>query len=211
MEQQLNEDMIQEGLLPINFNIQQAKQRINQQSPTSYPPGFDDPNSPNYNPMINMNDPMVRAQVDAQRKRDEESARQQKIENFKQHSRNILFKVINGVNNIIKGHSHPNFTESHQQLLLISISNKVNEILNENKVLINNNILLDTLLEMQTFMKQEYSVNIKRYNLISTETVGYNSETGQLMINPDYLFDIVRKWTNENKAHYQQGDQIIYD
>lgn len=201
------QDILQEALLPMNFNFQQAKSRIQQS--TQYLPGFDDPNSPNYNPMINMNDPMVRAQVDAQRKRDEESAIQQRIENFRQHSRNVLYKVINGVNNIIKGHSHPNFTESHQQLLLISISNKVNEILNENKVLIDNNIILNTLLEMQVFMKEEYSTNIKRYNLISTETVGYNSETGQLMINPDYLFDIVRKWVTENISHYQQGDQII--
>lgn len=201
------QDILQEALLPMNFNFQQAKSRIQQS--TQYLPGFDDPNSPNYNPMINMNDPMVRVQVDAQRKRDEESARQQRIENFKQHSRNVLYKVINGVNNIIKGHSHPNFTESHQQLLLISISNKVNEILNENKVLIDNNIILNTLLEMQVFMKEEYSTNIKRYNLISTETVGYNSETGTLMINPDYLFDIVRKWVTENISHYQQGDQII--
>jgi len=201
------QDILQEGLLPMNFNFQQAKSRI--QQPASYLQGFDDPNSPNFNPMVNMNDPMVRAQVDAQRKRDEESAKQQRIENFKQHSRNILYKVINGINNLIKGHSHPNFTESNQQLLLISISNKVNEILNENRLLIDNKIILDTLLEMQVFMKQEYSTNIKRYNLICTETVGYNSETGTLMINPDYLFDIVRKWVVENTSHYQEGDQII--
>ena len=192
----------------MNFNVQQAKQRI--QHPISYPQGFDDPNSPNFNPMINMNDPEVRAQVDAQRKRDEESNRQQRIANYTQHARNILYKIINGVNNLIKGHSHPNFTESNQQMLCISISNKVNEILNENKLNIDNNILLNVLLENQVFMKEEYIMNIKRYNLINTETVGYNSETGQLMINPDYLFDIVKEWVNENFAHYHQDDQMIF-
>jgi hypothetical protein len=205
------QNILQEGLLPMNFNVQQAKQRINQQQyPSSYPPGFDDPNSPNFNPMINMNDPEVRAQVDAQRKRDEESFKQQRIANYTQHARNILYKIINGVNNLIKGHSHPNFTESNQQMLCISISNKVNEILNENKLNIDNNILLNVLLENQVFMKEEYIMNIKRYNLINTETVGYNSETGQLMINPDYLFDIVKEWVNENFAHYHQDDQMIF-
>lgn len=208
--EQLNEDIVQEGLLPMNFNIQQAKQRVNQQYSSSYPPGFDDPNSPNFNPMINMNDPEVRAQVDAQRKRDEESNRQQRIANYTQHARNILYKIINGVNNLIKGHSHPNFTESNQQMLCISISNKVNEILNENKLNIDNNILLNILLENQVFMKEEYYMNIKRYNLINTETVGYNSKTGQLMINPDYLFDIIKEWVNENFAHYHQDDQMIF-
>lgn len=208
--EQLNEDMVQEGLLPMNFNIQQAKQRVNQQYPSSYPPGFDDPTSPNFNPTINMNNPEVRAMVDAHRKRDEESNRQQKIANYTQHARNVLYKIINGVNNLIKGHSHPNFTESNQQMLCISISNKVNEILNENKLIIDNNILLNVLLESEVFMKEEYIMNIKRYNLINTETVGYNSKTGQLMINPNYLFDIVKEWVNENFAHYHQDDQMIF-
>ena len=208
--EQLNEDMIQEGLLPMNFNIQQAKQRINQQYPSSYPQGFDDPTSHNFNPTINMNNPEVRAMVDAQRKRDEESLKQQRIANYTQHARNVLYKIINGVNNLIKGHSHPNFTESNQQMLCISISNKVNEILNENKLIIDNNILLNVLLESEVFMKEEYIMNIKRYNLINTETVGYNPETGQLMINPNYLFDIVKEWVNENFAHYHQDDQILF-
>ena len=69
-------------------------------------------------------------------KKEEAIAKQQRIENYKQHSRNILYKTITSINNLIKGHSHPNFTESHQQLLCISITNKVNEILNENKLLI---------------------------------------------------------------------------
>jgi len=194
----------------MNFNVQQAKQRINQQYTQSYSQGFDDPNSPNFNPMINMNDPEIRAQVNAKRKRDEESNRQQRIANYTQHARNILYKIINVVNNLLKGHSHPNFTESNQQMLCISISNKVNEILNENKLNIDNNILLNVLLENQVFMKEEYYANIKRYNLINTETVGYNSETGQLMINPDYLFDIVKEWVNENFAHYHQDDQMIF-
>ena len=204
----MENELIEEGLIPMNFNFNQAKQSIQGNNYTGY--GFDDPNSPNFNPMINMNDPEIRAQVDAQRKRDEESNRQQRIANYTQHARNILYKIINGVNNLLKGHSHPNFTESNQQMLCISISNKVNEILNENKLNIDNNILLNVLLESEVFMKEEYIMNIKRYNLINTETIGYNPETGQLMINPNYLFDIVKEWVNENFAHYHQDDQMIF-
>jgi len=194
------QDILQEGLLPMNFNFKQAKQ--------TYYQNLTGQNG-QFNPMVNPNDPMVAAELAAKQKRDEESARQQRIENFKQHSRNVLYKVINGVNNLIKGHSHPNFTESHQQLLCISISNKINEILNENKLLIDNRIILEMLVEMHVFMKEEYSANIKRYNLINTTTCGFNPESGIVMINPDYLFDIVRKWVVENTSHYQEGDQMI--
>ena len=45
-------------------------------------------------------------------------------------------------------------------------------------------------------------MNIKRYNLINTETVGYNPETGQLMINPNYLFDIVDFLSSKNVKKY---------
>ena len=62
---------------------------------------------------------------------------------------------------------------------------------------------------MQVFMKEEYSTNIKRYNLVNTSTCGFNTETGIVMINPDYMFDIVRKWIGENTMHYQEGDEII--
>ena len=198
---QINEEnIIEESMIPMNFDFKQAKQ-VYQNNLTGQDGEF--------NPMVNMNDPMVAAQMAAKKKRDEESAKQQRIENYKQHSRNILYKVITSINNLIKGHSHPNFTESHQQLLCISITNKVKEILNENKLLIDNKILLNTLLEMQVFMKEEYSTNIKRYNLMNTSTCGFNPETGTVMINPDYLFDIVRKWVSENTMHYQEGDEII--
>lgn len=198
---QINEEnIIEESMIPLNFDFKQAKQ--------TYQPNLTGQDG-EFNPMINMNDPMVAAQMAAKKKRDEESAKQQRIENYKQHSRNILYKTITSINNLIKGHSHPNFTESHQQLLCISITNKVNEILNENKLLIDNKILLNTLLEMQVFMKEEYSTNIKRYSLINTSTCGFNPETGIVMINPDYLFDIIRKWVTENTMHYQEGDEII--
>lgn len=202
------QDILQESLLPMNFNIQQAKQNI-QQRGQSFTPGFDDPNRPNFNPSINMNDPMVAAQVAAQKKRDEESARQQRIENFKQYSRNIIYKSFNTVNNLIKGHSHPNFTESHQQLLLISIENKVREILDENRLQIDNRILLEVMNEMLGYIKQEYATNVQRYNLVNTDKVGYNSETGTVMLNPEYLYNILAKWVSEHKMHYQENDQMV--
>lgn len=202
------QNILQEALLPMNFNIQQAKQNI-QQRGQSFTPGFDDPNSSNFNPSINMNDPMVAAQVAAQKKRDEESARQQRIENFKQYSRNIIYKSFNAVNNLIKGHSHPNFTESHQQLLLISIENKVREILDENKLQIDNRILLEVMNEMLGYIKQEYATNVQRYNLVNTDKVGYNSETGTVMLNPEYLYNILAKWVSEHKMHYQENDQMV--
>lgn len=212
MDDFIKEDyIINEGLLPMNFNFQQAKQRVNQQHPSSYPPGFDDPNSPNFNPMINMNDPEVRAMVDAQRKRDEESAKQQRIENYKQYSRNILFKVNNAVLNLIKGNAHPNFTEQNQRLLQISLENKIYEILNENKLQIDNNILLNVYLEMLIFQRDEYSkyVNIHKFESNSINTIGYNKETGVVMANPDYIYGIVHKWCVENRSHYQEDSQII--
>ena len=210
--EQLNEDMIQEGLLPMNFNIQQAKQRVNQQYPSSYPPGFDDPNSPNFNPMINMNDPEVRAQVDAQRKRDEESLKQQRIENYKQYSRNILWKVGNAVLNLIKGNAHPNFTEQNQQLLQISLENKIYEILNENKLQIDNNILISTYLTVLPFQRDEYNKNITihKFESTSVSTIGYNSESGVVMANPDYIYGIVHKWCIEHTSHYQEDSQMIF-
>ena len=195
--------VIQEGLLPMNFNIQQAKQAIQKNNLTGQDGQF--------NPMINMNDPEVAARFAAQKKRDEESARQQRIENYKQYSRNILFKVSNAVLNLIKGNAHPNFTEQNQKLLQISIENKIYEILNENKLQIDNNILLNTYLVMLVFQRDEYNkyTNIHKFESSSISTIGYNSETGIIMANPDYIYGIVHKWCVENKSHYQEDSEII--
>lgn len=200
----LNEDMIQEGLLPMNFNIQQAKQAIQKNNLTGQDGQF--------NPMINMNDPEVAARFAAQKKRDEESARQQRIENYKQYSRNILYKVSNAVLNLIKGNAHPNFTEQNQKLLQISIENKIYEILNENKLQIDNNILLSTYMENMVFLRDEYSKNISihKFESNSVSTIGYNSETGVVMANPDYIYGIVHKWCVEHRSHYQENDQMIF-
>ena len=199
----MTEDLIQEGLLPMNFNFKQAKQTY-QNNLTGQDGQF--------NPMINMNDPEVAARFAAQKKRDEESIRQQRIENFKQYSRNILFKVNNAVLNLIKGNAHPNFNETNQRLLQISIENKIYEILNENRLQIDNNILLNTYLEMLVFQRDEYSkyTNIHKFEADSISTIGYNSETGVVMANPDYIYGIVHKWCIENKSHYQEDNEIIF-
>lgn len=198
----LNEDMIQEGLLPMNFNFKQAKQ-VYQNNLT----GQDN----QFNPMVNLNDPMVAAQMAAKKKRDEESARQQRIENYKQYSRNILYKVNNAVLNLIKGNAHPNFTEQNQKLLQISIENKIYEILNESRLQIDNNILLNTYIENLVFLRDEYNKykDIHKFESSSISTIGYNSETGVVMANPDYIYGIVHKWCVENRSHYQEDSQII--
>lgn len=198
----LNEDMIQEGLLPMNFNFKQAKQ-VYQNNLTGQDGQF--------NPMINMNDPEVAARFAAQKARDEESARQQRIENYKQYSRNILYKVNNGVLNLIKGSAHPNFNETNQRLLQISIENKIYEILNENRLQIDNNILLNTYIENLVFLRDEYckNITIHKFESKSVATIGYNSETGVVMANPDYIYGIVHKWCVENRSHYQEDSQII--
>ena len=204
MNQLLKEDsQVQEGLLPMNFNFKQAKQTY-QNNLTGQDGQF--------NPMINMNDPEVAARFAAQKKRDEESIKQQRIENFKQYSRNILFKVNNAVLNLIKGNAHPNFTETNQRFLQISIENKIYEILNENRLQIDNNILLSIYLEMLVFQRDEYSkyTNMHKFEANSISTIGYNSETGVVMTNPDYIYGIVHKWCIENKSHYQEDNEIIF-
>ena len=61
----MENELIEEGLIPMNFNFNQAKQSIQGNNYTGY--GFDDTNSPNFNPMINMNDPEVRPRIMAQK------------------------------------------------------------------------------------------------------------------------------------------------
>ena len=63
--------------------------------------------------------------------------------------------------------------------------------------------------EMLGYIKQEYATNVQRYNLVNTDKVGYNSETGTVMLNPEYLYNILAKWVSEHKMHYQENDQMV--
>jgi hypothetical protein len=204
----MNEEMVQEGLIPMNFNFNQAKQSIQGNNYTGL--GFDDPNSPNFNPNINMNDPEVRARIMAQRKRDAESAKQQRIANFTQYARNILYECSNAVNNLVRGNRRVGFKKTDADLLAISITNKITEILNSKKLQIDNKIMLENCNAFKQSLGVEYETNVTRYKLENKESIGYNSETGTVIVNPNWLFEMVGNWVNANIAHQQEGDQMIW-
>lgn len=204
----MSEQLIDEGLIPMNFNFNQAKQSIQGNNYTGY--GFDDPNSPNFNPMINMNDPEVRARIMAQKKRDEESAKQQRIANFTQYARNILYECSTAVNNLVRGNRRVGFRKTDADLLAISITNKINEILNSKKLQIDNRIMLENCNAFKQSLRTEYETNVTRYQLENKDSIGYNSETGTVIVNPCWLFEMVGNWVNANTSHQQEGDQMIW-
>lgn len=204
----MNEEMVQEGLIPMNFNFNQAKQSIQGNNYTGL--GFDDPNSPNFNPNINMNDPEVRARIMAQQKRDAESAKQQRIANFTQYARNILYECSNAVNNLVRGNRRVGFKKTDADLLAISITNKITEILNSKKLQIDNKIMLENCNAFKQSLGVEYETNVTRYKLENKESIGYNSETGTVIVNPNWLFEMVGNWVNANTSHQQEGDQMIW-
>jgi len=204
----MNEEMVQEGLIPMNFNFNQAKQSIQGNNYTGL--GFDDPNNPNFNPNINMNDPEVRARIMAQRKRDAESTKQQRIANFTQYARNILYECSNAVNNLVRGNRRVGFKKTDADLLAISITNKITEILNSKKLQIDNKIMLENCNAFKQSLGVEYETNVTRYKLENKESIGYNSETGTVMVNPNWLFEMVGNWVNANTSHQQEGDQMIW-
>lgn len=204
----MNEEMVQEGLIPMNFNFNQAKQSIQGNNYTGL--GFDDPNSPNFNPNINMNDPEVRARIMAQQKRDAESAKQQRIANFTQYARNILYECSNAVNNLVRGNRRIGFRKTDADLLAISITNKITEILNSKKLQIDNKIMLENCNAFKQSLGVEYETNVTRYKLENKESIGYNSETGTVIVNPNWLFEMVGNWVNANISHQQEGDQMIW-
>lgn len=206
----MNDEMIQEGLIPMNFNFNQAKQSIQQNNTPNFSGGFDDWSSPNFNPSINMNDPEVRAQMMAKKKRDEESAKQQRIANFTQYARNILYECSKAVNNLVIGNRRIGFRQTDAELLAISITNKIYEILNSKKMQIDNRIMLENCQAFKQSMSSEYETNVQRYKLENKESIGYNTENGTVIVNPVWMFEVVGNWINMNTSHQQEGDQIIW-
>lgn len=199
-------ELIEEGLIPMNFNFNQAKQSIQRNNNFD----FANPNSPNFNPMINMNDPEVRARVMAQQKRDEESAKQQRIANFTQYARNILYECSTAVNNLVIGNRRIGFRKTDADLLAISITNKITEILNSKKLQIDNKIMLENCNAFKQSLSHEYEMNVNRYKLENKESIGFNSETGTVIVNPCWVFETVGNWVNSNTSHQQEGDQMIW-
>lgn len=208
----MENELIEEGLIPMNFNFNQAKQSIQNNYSYTRPDGygFDDPNSPNFNPMINMNDPEVRAQMLAKQKRDEESIKQQRIANFTQYARNILYECSNAVNNLVRGNKKIGFRKTDADILAISITNRINEILNSKKLQIDNKIMLENCNAYSSSLLNEYQTNITRYNLKNKDSIGFNTETGTVIVNPIWMFEVIKNWINQNFSHQQEGDQMIY-
>lgn len=206
MENIIHEDLIQEGIIPMNFNFQQAKQYYT----NNFQQKNDDWTSHNFNPNINMNDPEVRAQILAKKKRDEESAKQQRIANFTQYARNILRECSTAVNNLVRGNKRIGFNQTNAEILAASISNKINEILNSKKLQIDNRILIENCNAYQQSLITEYQQNVQRYKLENSNSIGYNSENGTVIVNPIWLFEMIKDWTNKNISHQQEGDQMIW-
>ena len=203
----MENELIEEGLIPMNFNFNQAKQSIQGNYKGN---GFDNFNNPNFNPMINMNDPEVRARIMAQKKRDEESAKQQRIANFTQYARNIIYECSNAVNNLVRGNRRVGFRKTDADLLAISITNKITEILNSKKLQIDNKIMLENCNVFKQSLRTEYETNVTRYKLENKDSIGYNSETGTVIVNPNWMFEVIGNWININTSHQQEGDRIIW-
>lgn len=206
------DELLNESMIPMNFNFNQAKQSIQNRYTYTRPDGysFDNFNSPNFNPMINMNDPEVRAQILAKQKRDEESAKQQRIANFTQYTRNILYECSIAVNNLVRGNKKVGFRKTDADILAISITNRINEILNSKKFQIDNKIMLENCNAYSSSLLNEYKTNITRYNLDNSDSIGYNTETGTVIVNPIWMFEVIKNWINQNFSHQQEGDQIIW-
>ena len=181
-----NDEMIQENFFPINHNFAKDKERIQNNIGYQFEP----------NNSLRKTDPALEKQV-----------------KFTNYARNILIQVNNGVYGLVRGNAKVNFNESNQKLLEISVENKIYEILNSNKLYIDNNILLNIYNENLVFLKQEYAKNIQIHALeeSSISTIGYNSGTGIVMVNPDFIHNILRKWAVENRMHEQEGNQMICD
>ena len=206
MENIIHEDLIQEGIIPMNFNFQQAKQYYTH----NFQQGYDNWTSHNFNPNINTNDPEVKAQILAKKKRDEESAKQQRIANFTQYARNILHECSTAVNNLVRGNKRIGFNQTNAEILAASISNKINEILNSKKLQIDNRILIENCNAYQQSLITEYQQNVQRYKLENSNSIGYNSENGTVIVNPIWLFEMIKDWTNKNISHQHEGDQMIW-
>ena len=193
-----------EGIIPMNFNFNQAKQSIQTNYTYTRPDGFD--------PILNMNDPEVRAQILAKfcQKRDEESTKQQRIANFNQYARNIIYECSNAVNNLVIGNRKVGFSKTDADILAISITNKLNEILNSKKLQIDNRIMLENCNAYSSSLLNEYQTNINRYKLENNDSIGFNTETGTVIVNPLWMFEVIKNWINQNFSHQQEGDQLIY-
>ena len=204
-------EQITENIIPLNFNFKNLRQQSSHSytRPDGY--GFDNPNIPNFNPMLNMNDPEIRAQILAKQQRDEESFKQQKIANFTQYARNILYECSNAVNNLVRGNKKIGFRKTDADILAISITNKINEILNSKKVQIDNKIMLENCNAYSSSLVNEYTTNITRYKLDNSESIGFNTETGIVIVNPIWMFEVVKNWINKNFSHQLEGDQMIWD
>lgn len=195
-------ELLTEGLIPMGFNFQQAKQQIYGPTDDTYQ---------NYNPMVNMNDPMVAHAIKKQKEREALSARMQNEQYAKAAATKVLGVCMQAVDNLITGNKRIGFTYEDSIILYNSIKNKCNEILNRSATSINNNILMEQAQVYQNLYANQYSQDVVRYKLEwASNTIGFNTNEGIVKFNPHGLFDIVCEWCNAHQAHGMNTDTMIF-
>lgn len=193
---------INEALIPMGFNFQQAKSQL-------YGPQSD--TYQQYNPMINMNDPMVAHAIKKQKERDALSAKMQNEQYAKAAATKILGVCMQAIDNLITGNKRVGFNYEDSIILYNSIKNKCNEILNQSATSIHNDILIEQAQIYQNLYANQYSQDVVRHKLEwASNTIGFNTNEGIVKFNPHGLYDIVCNWCNAHQAHGINTDTMIF-
>lgn len=198
----MNDNLLTEGLIPMGFNFQQAKTQLYGPTDDTYQ---------NYNPMINMNDPMVAHAIQKRTEREALSARMQNIEYGKAAATKILGICMQAIDNLITGNKRVGFTYEDSIILYNSIKNKCNEILNKSASSIYNDILIEQAELYQNLYITQYSQDVVRYKLEwASNTISFNTNEGIVKFNPHGLYDIVCEWCYAHQSHGINTDVTIY-
>lgn len=183
----MKEIKLDEGIIPMNFNFNQAKQAMTKTIDN------------NINHHLLNPDAVITPEPDTKLELERK---------YRMYARQLLNTVYNVITNMIKGHTSSSFNEDKAYLLEISIENKINEILNGHSQQINNEYILEELRNVQNITRIEYHTNIQRYGLNDLGKIAYNTN-GVIIVNPDFLYDIVQKWVYEHTSHTLETDQFI--
>lgn len=196
------DNIINESLIPMGFNFQQAKQSMYGPTDDTYQ---------NYNPMVNMNDPMVAHAIKKQKEREALSARMQNEQFVKAAATKVLGECMQSIDNLITGNKRIGFTYEDSIILYNSIKNKCNEILNKYATSINNDILIEQAQVYQNLYSNQYSKDVVRYKLEwASNTIGFNTNEGIVKFNPNGLYDIVCSWCYAHQSHGINTDTMIF-
>lgn len=191
------ESIVEEGLIPLNYNFNIAKQQVtlNQE----------------YNPTLNINDPMVAHAIQKQREREALSNIMQQKANYKGYANMILNELMKAIDQLIIGNTKKGFNYDDSLILLNSIRNKCNEILNTRKLYIDNDIIIEQATLFQSMYENQYVQDCMRYKLkYQSNTISFNSDEGIVKFNPHGLYDIVCDWCNKHQTHNQMSDTMLF-